>query len=86
MKRVPFTKFGKTRLVPLVVVQDGNVVNSDEWDEVLWVEKAGECDFALLSAKMRAKKVLVVYRSSWLKSPIVEEDLTAPDGEDSNEG
>ena len=73
--RVPFTKFGKTRMVPFDIRIDGHSVANPEikdgWVDTLWVERAED-----LYATRRGVRTLVVERSAWLQSPDVSEKPT----------
>ena len=71
--RVPYKAFGKVKLVPLRVYQDGEMLTNTEpvWDDELWVERDEDL-YALDSSQLRDKRVLVVYRNDWLISPDAE--------------
>lgn len=68
--RVPFTMFGKTKDVPLRVFKDGKPVDDGlpQWDADVWIER-GEDWYALSSANLKGKRVLVVERDDFLRSP-----------------
>lgn len=70
MGRVPFTMFGKTKLVPLKTWSNGKMDKpaKDKWDADLWVER-GEDWYALSSPQLRNKTVLIVQREDWLDAP-----------------
>lgn len=61
--KIKCTFFGKTRLV---VATPHNMVQDEEPDEVLWVERSEDW-YALLSPQLKDKKVAVVERDNWLK-------------------
>jgi hypothetical protein len=70
-RRVPFTMFGQTRMVPLRTYTDGKddfPYYKGNWADTLWVER-GEDWYALMSRELRGKTVLVVRREDWLSSP-----------------
>ena len=69
--RVPFTMFGKTRLVPRRIAVDGYTVGGEEWEKELWVER-GEDLYALQAPQFKGKRVLIVERSEWLRGKAVE--------------
>jgi len=64
----PHTEFGKTKLCPVVVYQNGNKINSDEWDDTLWIER-GEDWYAFSSPDLKNKRVRVIEREIWLRCP-----------------
>ncbi len=64
-KTYPYTAFGKTKLVPIKVYLQKKEIQSDEWDEDLWVER-GEDWYALMSSDLVNKKVRIIERSIWL--------------------
>ncbi len=69
MNRIGFTAFNQTRMVPVKVYVNGNYVDDkDEFDCTLWVER-GEDWYAMIG--MKDKRVLVVERDDWIRSPIV---------------
>lgn len=65
--RAPYTIFGKTKLVEVVVYQNNKKIESRDWDEEYWIER-GEDWYGLMSTQLRDKKVRVITRESWLKS------------------
>ena len=65
--RAPYTTFGKTKLVEVVVYQNNKKIESRDWDEEYWIER-GEDWYGLMSTQLRDKKVRVITRESWLKS------------------
>ena len=65
--RAPYTIFGKTKLVEVVVYQNNKKIESSDWDEEYWIER-GEDWYGLMSTQLRDKKVRVITRESWLKS------------------
>ncbi len=69
--KAPYTIFGKTRMVEVKVWQNNKEIQSDTWDEDLWVER-GEDWYALMSSGLVNKKVRVIEREIWLKSKIIE--------------
>jgi len=62
-KRVPYTAFGKTKLVPLRVFVKGKPSNQTWFQTSWWIER-GEDWYGL-----RDEPTLVVERKDWLKAP-----------------
>jgi len=72
MRVAPYTTFGKTRMIPVLVYQNNKEIQSDVWDDTIWVE-TGECWYQLMS--MGNKKVRVIQRTEWLRAKdIIKED------------
>jgi len=69
MKKVKYTKFGKTKLVPHITYTDGQVdlIPEDVWDDELWVER-GEDWYALSYYQRNNKTVLVVTRDDFINA------------------
>ena len=66
----PHTEFGKTRMVPVKVHLNGEEIESDTWDEVLWIERSEDW-YALQNRDFKNKKVRIVEREVWLRCPLV---------------
>jgi hypothetical protein len=66
MKTAPYTIFGKTKQVPIKVVQNNETIETDEWDEELWIE-IGEDWYALESPQLKGKRVRIIERDTWLR-------------------
>jgi hypothetical protein len=66
MKTAPYTIFGKTKQVPIRVVQNNETIETDEWDENLWI-KRGEDWYALGSPQLKGKRVKIIEREVWLR-------------------
>jgi hypothetical protein len=62
-----YTIFGRTAKVPLVVYLQNKKIDSDCWDETLWIER-GEDWYALMSSKLKNKKVRVIERDIWIRN------------------
>ena len=62
-----FTKFGQTRLVPVVTFTRGKQDDDPRhrWDTDLWVERP-EDYYSLMSDDLKLKVVRVVSREDWL--------------------
>lgn len=58
-----YTAFGKTKDVK--VTEFHNMKEGDTPDEMLWVERS-EDYYALLSPRLRDKKVVIITRQAWL--------------------
>ena len=54
-----YSAFGKTVSLPVVVYYKDQVVDSDTWDETLWIERQEDW-YALLSPQLKNKFVRVV--------------------------
>lgn len=62
-----YTIFNRTATIPLVVYLQNKKIDSDSWDETLWVER-GEDWYALMSDRLKNKKVRVIERDIWIKN------------------
>jgi hypothetical protein len=67
LKLAPFTIFGKTKMLPIVVWENGGKINTDTWDTELWVERSEDW-YALSSPQLKNKKVRIVTREDWLSA------------------
>lgn len=67
----PYTFGDDTRLVELVVYQDGKRVELYEWDEDLWIESATDM-FALMTPQLQNKRIRIIDRKKWLRGKKVE--------------
>lgn len=67
MKAAPYTQFNQTKMVPVVVYLDNKQIESDTWDEEMWIER-GEDWYGLMSSELKGKKVRIITREQWLKS------------------
>lgn len=66
IEKAPYTMFGETRLVPVVVYTDDKKMEGVfEWDEEYWIERPEEW-YGLMSHHLRHKRVRVIERSQWL--------------------
>ena len=66
-RKAPFTIFGETRMVPVVVYLNNKQLKEVfEWDEDLWVERPEDW-YALMSESLKYKRVRVVDRNEWLR-------------------
>jgi len=63
----PYTIFGKTKMVEVVVYENDKKIDSDVWDEEYWIER-GEDWYGLMSPGLKNKKVRIITREEWLKS------------------
>ena len=73
----PYTIFGKTKMVEVEVWLDNKIIQSEEWDDDLWVER-GEDMYALMA--MKNKRVRVIRREVWLRSQEQRPTKRAVDG------
>ena len=65
--KAPYTIFGKTKMVEVVVYENDKKIESDTWDEEYWIER-GEDWYGLMSSNFKNKKVRIITREEWLKS------------------
>ena len=65
----PYTIFNETKSIPVKVwYKDKIDPNLTEWDETLWVENTTDW-YALMSSGLRNKRVRIVERNIWIKTP-----------------
>lgn len=69
MNKSPYTIFGETRNVPIKIINDYN--NTGEWDEELRVER-NEDWYALSSRQLKNKRIRIIEREVWLRSPKID--------------
>lgn len=69
--KAPYTTFGQTKLVEVEVWQNNSKIESDVWDEELWVERSEDW-YALMSSQLVNKKVRIIERNKWLNGEIVK--------------
>ncbi len=69
MRTAPYTKFGQTRQVPVVVYVNGWPVEGHDWTHELWVE-SGEDLYAFDNYSLRNKRVRVIEREAWLRAEV----------------
>lgn len=62
--RAPYTIFGRTLLVPVVVYVNGQKTDLTEWDVEMWIER-GEDWYGLDHYK--GKRVRIIERDEWLR-------------------
>lgn len=65
----PYTQFGKTKNVKVVVFLNNKIIESKEWDYELWIERPEEM-YGLMSDIYKNKRVRVIKREEWLKAKI----------------
>lgn len=66
-----YSAFGSTRRLPLVVMVNGEKVNSTDFEKTLWIER-GEDWYAFMSTGFRDKKVRVIEREKWLQGEEID--------------
>lgn len=71
-----YSIFNRTATVPLVVYLQNKKIDSDSWDETLWIER-GEDWYALMSSGLKNKKVRVIQRDIWIRN-LYENDKNVP--------
>lgn len=57
--KAKYTAFGKTVELPVIIYYQNQEVDSDSWDETLWVEREEDW-YALMSPRLKNKFVRVV--------------------------
>lgn len=74
--KAPYTKFGQTRMLPVVVYLNTKQLKEVfEWDEDLWVERPEDW-YALMCDALKYKRVRVIERSEWLKGELCKNTNT----------
>lgn len=68
--KAPYTKFGKIKMVEVVVWLNNKEIDSSEWDEEYWIER-GEDWYGLMSSQFKNKKIRVITRDEWLKNKYI---------------
>ena len=63
----PFTAFGKTKNVKVIVYLNNEIIESDIWDSEIWIERPEEM-YGLMSGLYKNKKVRIIKREDWLRS------------------
>jgi hypothetical protein len=73
-KKVKFTAFGKTKLVPHRTFTNNkeDVPPKETWDDELWIER-GEDWYGLMYYARKKKVVLVVEREDWIRAKEVSD-------------
>lgn len=74
MKCAPVEAFGEIRNVPIVVYQDNQRVDTDEWDAEMWIARPEEW-YGLMSKQLRGKRVRVITETWWRESPLTANQL-----------
>lgn len=74
----PYRYAGELRNTPLVVYLNNVKIDSTEWDVDIWVETSDDL-YAISSDAYKDKRVRIVRKSDWKKSPIIiEPNLKCP--------
>ncbi len=77
-KTAAYRYLGELRDTPYVVYQNNLRIDSDSWDETLWIESSEDL-YALNNPIFKDKRVRVVRKVDWKKSPIIiEPNLKCP--------
>ena len=72
--KAPYTEFGQTRLLPIVVYLNGKQLKEvSEWDENLWVERPEDW-YALMCDDLKYKRVRIIERDEWLKGELCKDN------------
>ena len=56
--------FGKRKTLPVLIYYEGSFIESDDWDEELWIERSEDW-YALDYYK--DKKVRIIKREDWIR-------------------
>lgn len=68
--KAPYTKFGETRLLPVVVFLNNKQLKEvHDWDEDLWVERPEDW-YALMCDALKYKRVRIIERDKWLRGEV----------------
>ncbi len=65
--KAPYTQFGKTKQLDVVVYKNSQKIDSVDWDYEYWVER-GEDWYGLMSPDLKDKKVRIITREEWLRA------------------
>ena len=65
--KAPYTQFGKTKQLDVVVYKNSQKIDSVDWDYEYWVER-GEDWYGLMSSDLKDKKVRIITREEWLRA------------------
>jgi len=60
-----FNKFNKTKLIKTVVIYEGRYIDSEKYDNTLWIERPEDW-YALKSEYLKSKRIRIVTRNNWL--------------------
>ena len=63
----PYTQFGKTRNVLVLVYLNNKIIESDTWDLEMWIENGTDM-YGLMSTQLKNKKVRIIKREDWIRS------------------
>jgi hypothetical protein len=65
--KAPYTIFGQTKQVEVVVYKNNQKIESTDWDEDYWIE-IPEDWYGLMASNFKDKKVRIITREEWLRS------------------
>ncbi len=65
--KAPYTIFGQTKQVEVIVYKNNEKIESTDWDEDYWIE-IPEDWYGLMSSQFKDKKVRIITREEWLMS------------------
>jgi hypothetical protein len=63
----PYTQFGKTKEVLVIVYLNNELIESDTWDLEMWIENGTDM-YGLMSTQLKNKKVRIIRREDWIRS------------------
>jgi hypothetical protein len=77
-KSAPYRHLGELRNTPYVVYLNNRRIDSEDWDETLFMETSDDL-YVLGSQSYKDKRVRLVRKDDWKKSPIIiEPNLKCP--------
>jgi hypothetical protein len=65
--KAPYTIFGQTKQIEVVVYKNNQKIESTDWDEDYWIE-IPEDWYGLMASNFKDKKVRIITREEWLRS------------------
>lgn len=66
----PHTEFGKTKNIPVVVYLNNKIIESNSWDETMWIERPEEM-YGLMASNLKNKKVRVINSDIWRRARVI---------------
>ena len=65
----PYTAFGITKLVEVVIYRNGYLVNAESWDKEYWIERPEDW-YGLGSVNWKGLNIRVIEREQWLNAKL----------------
>jgi hypothetical protein len=69
--KCPYTHGEETRLVDVIIYQNGKKILSEEWDDTLLIESSSDMS-SLFGTEYASKRILVVKLRDWKRGRIVD--------------